>query len=76
MISRYFQDERLFMYQLTMVAESLRFISDKSRRKSALPALLEQLQLPKLAYVPLCHATDAFCRVLRIPFQVKNKWDY
>jgi hypothetical protein len=63
-----FNDEAVFVDNMTSLAEHLRFIMPRTERKMVLPGLLENLQtkLPNNVYIPLCDATDVLIRLLRV----------
>jgi len=58
----FFKAEKDFVRSLTDVAESLRF-KDRSERKALAPDLVQKLEIPSCAYIPLCNSTDIWRRV-------------
>jgi phosphatidylinositol 4-kinase A len=60
----FFQNERLFVDQLTRVAEDLRD-QNRAERKALAPKLMMELQIPTTTaiYLPLCNSSDIWRRV-------------
>ena len=58
----FFQNERKFVQALTDLAETLRD-KDKVERKRLAPKLLEEIEIPKTSYLPLCNSSHIWRRV-------------
>lgn len=63
---KYFHHQRDFVNALTAISEKMRFIEPPNERKRHLPASLETLFVPDMAYIPLGRVSDPFCRILRV----------
>lgn len=63
---KYFHHQRDFVNALTDISEKMRFIEPPNDRKKHLPASLEALFVPDMAYIPLGRVSDPFCRILRV----------
>lgn len=63
-LSRYdfYKKERDFVRSLCDVAEDLR-AKERDERKKLAPGLMEELEIPPCAYIPLCNSTDVWRRV-------------
>ncbi|GLE08661.1 hypothetical protein PINS_up019976 [Pythium insidiosum] len=63
---KYFHEQREFIKALTDISEQMRLIDPPQERKRHLPAALEALPIPAMAYIPLGRVSDPFCRVTRV----------
>lgn len=63
---KYFHQQRDFVKALTDISEKMRLIDPPQERKKHLPAALEKLEIPEMAYIPLGRVTDPFCRITRV----------
>lgn len=63
---KYFHQQRDFVKALTDISEKMRLIEPPQDRKKHLPAALEKLTIPEMAYIPLGRVTDPFCRITRV----------
>jgi phosphatidylinositol 4-kinase len=63
---KYFHQQRDFVNALTDISEKMRLIEPPSARKNHLPAALEALKIPEMAYIPLGRVSDPFCRITRV----------
>lgn len=58
----FYKKERDFVRSLCDVAEDLR-AEERDERKKLAPVLMEELEIPPCAYIPLCNSTDVWRRV-------------
>jgi phosphatidylinositol 4-kinase A len=58
----FFQAERVFVDNLTNIAEELRF-NERAERKKLAPGKMEKLPIPPNVYLPLCNSSDIWRRV-------------
>lgn len=63
---KYFHDQRDFVKSLTDISERMRFIEPPTERKKHLPAELEELVIPSMAYIPLGRVSDPYSRITRV----------
>ncbi|RLN98025.1 hypothetical protein BBJ28_00016320, partial [Nothophytophthora sp. Chile5] len=54
-----------FVKAITDVSEALRRV-EPSKRKALLQPQLEQLRLPRRAYIPLCKSTEPYCNIVSV----------
>jgi len=63
--NEFYKGEANFIYDLTNIAETLRF-EESSERKKLAPQLVSELNIPEKAYLPLCNSTDVWKRVVGV----------
>lgn len=63
---KYFHQQRDFVKALADISEKMRLVEPPQDRKKHLPAALEKLTIPEMAYIPLGRVTDPFCRITRV----------
>lgn len=63
---KYFHQQRDFVKALADISEEMRLIDPPQDRKKHLPAALEKLTIPEMAYIPLGRVSDPFCRITRV----------
>lgn len=63
---KYFHQQRDFVKALADISEKMRLIDPPHERKKHLPAALDALSIPEMAYIPLGRVTDPFCRITRV----------
>ncbi|TYZ69427.1 hypothetical protein PybrP1_012729 [[Pythium] brassicae (nom. inval.)] len=63
---KYFHQQRDFIKALADISERMRAVDPPDDRKKHLPAALEALAVPDMAYIPLGRVSDPFCRITRV----------
>jgi phosphatidylinositol 4-kinase len=61
---QFFKEQRQFVRDICDVAEQLRF-KERAERKLLAPGLVENLETPSCAYIPMCNNTDVWKRVTK-----------
>jgi phosphatidylinositol 4-kinase len=61
---QFFKEQRQFVRDICDVAEQLRF-KERAERKLLAPGLIEKLEAPSCAYIPMCNNTDVWKRVTK-----------